>query len=313
MTEKVPVVPPSSTLAETSSLISTHIKEFETIDYIYVVDASRKLLGVFSIKELYRSPPSTKVGVLYKKTPFVTVLPTSEQEEVGYLALKHNIKAIPVVDHANTFLGVIPNDTLISILYKELREDMLYMAGVHRAHLEFDNVLETPLPQTVAHRLPWLFIGLLGGLAAAHIIGYFENTLEENLVLAAFIPLVVYIADAVGTQLEAFTIRDFALFRKLNFGRYFLKQFFAVLVIAIILGVVLTVISSFLYRNINVAVVLGVAVVGAILSALFSGLLVPYVFRKFKFDPANASGPVGTIIQDILSVLIYFAVAAWIL
>ena len=139
---------------------------------------------------------------------------------------------------------------------------------------------------------------------------FFEHTIEKNLILASFIPLVVYIADAVGTQLEAFAIRDFVLFRHLDFTKYFLKQLATVSIVAMILGVSMTAFAIIFYGQTKIALILGIGIICATFSALFSGLFVPYLFRKLKLDPANASGPIRTIIQDILSIIIYFTVAS---
>lgn len=309
LTSRIPIVPVTFTLLETQSYLLSHKGEFDSIDYIYVMDAEGKLAGVFSIKEIYRQPLSGSVSSVYNKSPLVTANIRSHPEEIAYLALKHGIKAVPILDEHGKLLGIIPHDAVNKTLYKELREDILHLAGVSRRHLTIDNILEIPIIQSVRHRLPWLVVGTLGGLAIARIIGQFEQTLSDNLVLAAFIPLVVYIADAVGTQMEAFVIRDFALFRKLDFGRYFIRHFLAVLVIAFLLGVVISVIGFILYQQRDIAFVLGLAVAGSTISALFSGLIVPLLFRKLKLDPANASGPLGTIIQDAISVVIYFFIA----
>src|SRR3990170_77167 len=313
MTNQVPVVALDDTLANTSSFLSRHIKDLEFISYIYVVNDDKKLAGVFSHRDLYLHPRETKVEKICKRSPLITVSPTSDREEAAYTALQNNIKAIPVVDENKIFLGAVISDALLSILHKELREDILQFAGIHKVHVAVDNILEIPLLQAIKHRFPWLLIGLAGGLLAAQIISQFEQTLEKNLLLAAFIPLVVYIADAVGTQLEAFVIRDFALFRQLNFAVYFFKQFLIVLIVAVLLASILTIASTFLYGNLAMAAVLGAAVIGAVISSLLTGLLIPFFFRKLNLDPANASGPIATIIQDILSVLIYLSVATWLL
>ncbi len=210
-------------------------------------------------------------------------------------------------------IGVIPHDGITHIMHKELREDILRLAGVHHDHNTIDNVMEIPIFTTLKHRLPWLLIGTIGGLLIAQIIGKFEDTLRDNIILAAFIPLIVYIADAVGTQLEAFVIRDFALFRKIDFGRYFTRQLIVVLGLAFLLGVIIAATGWLLYQRGDVAVVLGLAVAAATLSSIFSGLLIPYLFRLLAVDPANASGPLGTIIQDSLSVVIYLVIASSVL
>lgn len=310
LTSKVPVVPAVYTLAQAQVYLAENSDQLDTIDYIYVVDAQGKLGGVFSIKEMYQHPPTTPVSQISRKA-LVTARVDTDPEEIGYLALKRGIKAIPIVDEEHKLTGIIPHDTITKILHKELREDILLLAGVHRTNHEvLDNIMEIPLVRAVRHRLPWLIVGTLGGLLIAQIIAQYEETLRDNLVLAAFIPLVVYIADAVGTQLEAFVIRDFALFRKLDFLRYFTRQLVTVLALALLLGISVGLLGVVIYRQAGVAVVLGLAVVGATISACFSGLIVPYLFRLGNVDPANASGPLGTIIQDALSVVIYFAIAA---
>ena len=309
LTSRIPVVPVVFTLLETQSYLLSHKGEFDSIDYIYVTDSESKLVGIFSIREIYRHPLSGSVSSVYTKSPLVTAGIKSHPEEIAYLALKHGIKAVPILDEQGKLLGIIPHDAVNKILYKELREDILHLAGVSRGHIAVDNIMEISVFQSVRHRLPWLVVGTLGGVLIAQIIGQFEQTLSKNLILATFIPLVVYIADAVGTQMEAFVIRDFALFRKLDFGRYFIKHFLAVLVIAFLLGIFTTLIGSIFYREAGVAFVLGLAIAGSTISALFSGLIIPLLFRKMNLDPANASGPLGTIIQDSVSVIIYFFIA----
>ncbi len=243
----------------------------------------------------------------------MTATLSTDPEEIAYLAMKHGIKAVPLVDGDHKLIGVIPHDGITHIIHKELREDILRLAGVHHESGSIDNVMEIPIITVIRHRLPWLIIGTLGGLLIAQIIGRFEGTLRDNIILAAFIPLIVYIADAVGTQLEAFVIRDFALFRKINFRRYFSRQLIVVLGLAVLLGVIIALTGWLLYQRGDVAIVLGLAVAGATLSSIFSGLLIPYLFRLLAVDPANASGPLGTIIQDSLSVVIYLMIASSIL
>jgi magnesium transporter len=305
---RVPVVAPGFSVAQAENYIRRSIKSFDTINYIYVVDEKEKLRGVISIKDLYRLPAKKIIGSLIKKQKIIAVRAEAGREEAANLALQHNIKAVPVLENGK-FIGIIPNDKVLSILHREFHGNILQLAGVHKEHLLYDNVLEIPFLIAIRHRLPWLFIGLLGGIFAAGIIGFFEETLERNLILAAFIPLVVYMADAVGTQLEAFIIRDFAIYKKLDFFRYFFKQFLIVSAISVILGVVLAIVSAILYGDWKISWVLAVAIIGASMSSLITGLVVPFIFRRMKLDPANASGPIATIIQDILSVLIYFLIA----
>lgn len=310
---KVPTCAPNDTLLQVQESLRREVSRLETINYIYVLDEQQHLLGVFSIKELYRQPGTTRVDQIYTQTPLITVHPESHNEEAAYLALEHNIKDVPVVDSDNCFLGVIPNEKILDILHNELRQDQLQAAGVHRSHVAFDNVMTTPVWKSLEHRLPWLVVGLVGGLAIARIVGSFEQTLAKNLILAAFIPLIIYIADAVQTQLEAFTIRDLALFRRLNFAKYFIRQIGIILIMALTMSAIVIMASGLIYGEWRIALILGLALFCATLATLFSGIIIPYIFRRLKQDPANASGPIGTIIQDMLSVTIYFLIASWLL
>jgi magnesium transporter len=157
--------------------------------------------------------------------------------------------------------------------------------------------------------LPWLAAGMLGGILIAKIIGRFEATLSENLILAAFIPLIVYMSDAVGTQMEAFIIRDLATDPGLNFFRYLFRQISIVLIIGLIISAGLFAVSNFFHGDMEISLVLSISMLAAIMSSVITGLCVPFLFSKLSFDPANASGPLATIIQDTLSVFIYFTVA----
>ncbi len=236
----------------------------------------------------------------------------THQEQVALLALRHNLKAIPVVDKESRFLGVVTSDVIMRILDSEAVENILRFGGVyHTAAL--DNVLSDSLSTSIKHRLPWLVLGLFGGLLAAGIIGQFEAILSRHLILAAFIPLIVYMADAVGTQMEAFIIRDIAINPRLNFLRYVVRHTTVVALIGVLLSVLLFAGSLIFYGNVRVSLVVSLALLFAIISSVFTGLIVPYVFEKLRLDPANASGPVATIIQDVVSVLVYFSVATWIL
>jgi len=177
----------------------------------------------------------------------------------------------------------------------------------------YDNVLNIPIFRSIKHRLPWLILGLVGGMLGAGIVNQFEGLLSRYLILASFIPLIVYMADAVGTQMEAFIIRDLAVNPKLKFFAYFWRQASIVVLIGILASALLFLGAEMIFHNFVISLVLGIALFLAILTSLVTGLIVPYLFGKLRLDPANASGPIATIIQDILSVLVYFSVATWLL
>lgn len=310
MTRNVPTSTPDATIDQVKAMLSREGKNVDAMQYVYVLDDSGKLTGMLSMHELFRAKGSTRVGEACTRSHLLWVHPLKHQERAVYKALKHGIKAVPVVDPDRTFLGAIPSDTLLKILYKETHEDLLRRAGFERGHPLFDNVLTLPLWVSLLHRLPWLLIGLLGGLLTAEVVGFFEHTLQQNLVLAAFIPLIVYMSSAAGMQTEALLIRDLAIDRHIPFGKYFVRQSFIVLGIAAACAGTLYGASRFLKYSHDISTVLGIALFAAIVSSVFTGLLVPFLFSRFRADPANASGPIATIIQDLLSLVIYFGVAS---
>ncbi|MBI2023748.1 magnesium transporter [Candidatus Giovannonibacteria bacterium] len=308
METNVPTVDKDETIGAVEDLLLKH-EEFDSINYVYVVDKQRHLKGVISIKELFRQP-KTRVLSEVMTINIITVRPHTHRERVAHTALKHNLKSVPVVDVDDIFLGVVPSDTILSTMYEETSEDILRLAGIQHPGSSIDNIINLPILKSVEHRIPWLFIGLFGGIAAAGIVSFFEDTLKENIILAAFIPLIVYMADAIGTQMEAFIIRDSAINPKFDFGKYFFKQTLVVSFIGVLMSGTLFVYSIITGSGNSIGGVLGIALFLAIISSVFTGLIIPYALSRFKFDPANASGPVATIIQDILSITIYFAIAA---
>lgn len=313
MTKKVPIVSLSSTIREVENTLEKEMESFETINYIYVVDErDGKLKGVLTIKDIFRQPKEKFVKDIMKTEP-ITVRPHTHRERVAYLALKNNLKAIPVVDKDDNFLGVISNDVISSIIHSEASDDFLRMAGIHKYNIVLDNVFDLSIFQSFKHRFPWLFIGLLGGIGMSKIINVFEGTIEKNLILAAYIPLVVYMASAVGEQMRIFIVRDFAVNNKFDFYKYFFRHFCVVFLIGILSSTTLYILNMFLYGNMEVGIVLSLALFMAIISSVFTGLLIPSLFEKIRIDPANASGPIATILQDATSVLIYFSIASMLL
>lgn len=311
LTTNVPTVSEQALVGDIERLLTAQAGVFDSIDYIYVLSSSGELRGVVSVREVFRQKSEVPISEIMSPAA-VTVRPHTDQERVALLALKHSLKAVPVVDKDNYFIGSVLHDVILKTLDKEAVEDILRLGGVYQSRTEFvryDQVLELPIMMSLKHRLPWLLLGLGGGLVAAGIITSFESTLSKNLILASFIPLVVYISDAVGTQMEAFIIRDLAVSPNLRFGRYFIRQLAVIALLGVIISVLLYTVSFILYGQLRLSLILSLSLFIAVLSSLFTGLIIPYLFSRLKQDPANASGPVATIIQDIISVAVYFAVA----
>jgi magnesium transporter len=211
------------------------------------------------------------------------------------------------------FLGIIPSDQIHKILYEEHKEDMLKSVGIITYSTAIDDSLDSSVVQAFIRRVPWIMLGTLGGLLLAGIIGVFENTLKDNLVLAAFIPLVVYVSAAVGAQTQILFIRDLALNGKMSILSYALKQMFTTFLIAVTSGIFITVIVAVFWQTYYLGLIIGLAATASIIFSVLIAMLVPYLLNTYKQDPANGSGPFATIIQDAASVVIYFAIASFLL
>lgn len=308
MTAKIPLTDSDATIADVEKMLFGKTKELETINYIYIVDKSKKLKGVISVKEVFCLPKTTLVSQIMTKD-LVLVRPHTDQEKVALLALQHNLKTIPVVDKENHFLGVVPSDVILNILHNENIEDVLRFAGVGKLKDPAVGIIKAPAVVHFRKRLPWLILGLLGGIAAAFIVGFFEDALRVQLILAAFIPAVVYMADAVGAQTQIIFIRSLALDHNLDLKKYIRREVKVNLALALVLGIIISSISLLWWQSSLLGAILGISIFVTVLTAMAVAIFLPWLFSKIKYDPAIASGPFATVIRDILSLLIYFSIA----
>jgi len=309
MTSKVPVILSGSKIAEARALIEEKANSFESINYLYVVSKTGKLKGVISIKDIFRFNPEVTINEAIS-TKIIKAHPETDQEKVASLALENNIKAIPLVDKNGVLMGALTSNTILSILEQEAREDMLKMSGIIPSRDFRMNSLNVSVLKSVSSRLPWLTIGLLGGILTAKIIGRFEYMLEQNIVFAFFIPLIVYISDAVGTQTQTLIIRDMVVSKNFPILTYSIKQSLICSLIGIACGLVTFAIVLFMWSNARSAIAIGLSTSIAIFSSVIVSLATTYTLFKLKQDPAIGTGPFATIIQDLLSVVIYLSVVS---
>ncbi len=312
LTSAVPIINKETTIAEAEQLLRSQVGNFETINYLYVVSKIGELIGVLSIKELFRLPREGKVGK-YMTTNIVTARSHTRQERVAQLALQHNLKAIPILSKEKILIGVVPSDKILTILNQEHTEDVLRFAGV-RGKIEAEDAADIVLANSpISHiraRLPWLIFGLFGGIVAAIIVHFFEVTLAEQLVLAAFIPAIVYMADAVGSQTEMIFIRALALDHKLKIAAYLKREFLVNLTLGIILALLTFSLSMFWLNSLIISLILSISIFITIGLTIVVGIIMPWAMYSRGYDPAVASGPLATVLRDIGSLFIYLVVAA---
>lgn len=304
MTERVPIVSPDDTIADVRKMLYEKASTFATLSYIYVVDKDGCLIGIFSIRELFRTPENIKVKEIMNPD-VIKARPYTDQEDVALLALKYNLKSVPIVDKNNRFLGVVRSRTILNILHAEHVEDFLKSAGIHGIA---GKTLNAPASKLIKARLTWLIIGLIGGVIAAQVTQFFETPLKEYFVLAAFIPLMVYMADAIGTQTQTLFVRDLVM-KRLDLKKYLLREIKVGLGLATILGILLYIIAALWSHIYYIALILGFSMFLTGFVAIFVPIVIILILDRLGMDPAIGSGPFATIIQDVLTLAIYFAIA----
>ena len=309
LVKNVPTIRQNLTVGEVVNLLLEKARDFQTISYIYVVDQDNKLIGTISVMEVFSLPKDRPVRDFMKRDIF-TIHPHAHQESAAMLAIKHNIKSVPVVDKEGNFLGIVPSDAILSILHEEHVEDALKAGGfTGTTGLMKDLTSSYSNGTYFKKRLPWLIFGLIGGVVAALAIEFFESTLKELLTLAAFVPAIVYMADAVGTQTQTIFIRSLAMDQNLSFKKYMRREILVGFALATVLGAIISAISFIWWQPVSLGVILGFSFFITIMAAIIIAMLLPWFFLKIRIDPAVASGPFATTIRDLASVFIYFGVA----
>ena len=309
----VPKIDLQKTIAQAESFLIKEIKDLEMVEYIFVVDASDKLKGVLSIKELFRTPKDTRIKDIINRD-VVSVHPYTDQEKVALKALQHNLKTIPVVNKSGKLLGAVLPKTILKIMHTEAIEDALIFAGLTDT-IESD-VTKISFYESIKSRMPWLIIGLIGGIISAQIVGVFEDSLRTNVLIAMFLPIVIYMADAVASQTQALLIRNITSNHRLVLKKYLFKELKISLIVGIICSIILSGVGA-IWKidelDIYTGLVLGASLFAAIVLSVLISVAVPLVINKAKKDPTLSSGPFTTIITDILSLGTYFFVTSWLL
>jgi magnesium transporter len=274
-------------------------------DVLCVTDDEDRLLGIVAPDVLLALPDDIAIGEAAQRD-LPRVLPGADQERVASVALHHGLKAVPVVDHAGRLLGVVGTLVLLDTLRREHVEDLHRLAGISRETRQAREAIESPPLRRARHRLPWLLVGLVGSMLATLVVARFEQALASKPAIAFFIPGLVYLADAIGTQSEAVAVRGLSLSHA-GLARLIGSEMRTGLLIGAALSLISFPLIWFVFGDprLAAAVVLALACASAVATTV--GLLLPWLLGRLGRDPAYGSGPVATIIQDVLSLLIYFA------
>lgn len=303
-TTRVPSASPATTAAAARTALVG--RDYETASHI-VVQSDGRFLGVVKLEALLAAPDDTLMGDLTDSAVPI-VAPGVDQEVAALRAVRSEESALVVVDMDGRFAGIIPPQRLLAILLSEHEEDLTRLGGFMKSTQEARTTSTEPVRRRFRHRLPWLLVGLAGALLAADFVGRFESHLRETVMLAFFIPGIVYLADAVGTQTETIVVRGLSV--GVSMRRMVARELLAGLAIGFTLAAIAGPFVWWLWGNASVALAVGIALFAACSTATLAAMLLPWLFSASGRDPAFGSGPLATVIQDLLSILIYFAIAA---
>jgi len=298
------------TVVQTIDEIRRQAENVEKIFSIYVVDNKEQLLGRVALKKLILASSNTKVADLYEEN-IISVPTYMEGEEVAEIMRKYDLEAVPVVNVKNKLVGRITVDDILDLLRDQAEEDIQAMTGFSDDVEESDSVYRLSRA-----RLPWLLIGMVGGLLGAGFIGFFEEGLNAVTALAFFIPLITATGGNVGIQSSTLIVQSLA--NRSVFEDSLTKRLLKVFLVAVLNGLVLALFVMgtvvFLYdKEVKFGLVVSIALFSVVLLASFMGTLTPIILDKLGINPAMASGPFITTANDLMGLAVYFMVATLLL
>ncbi|WP_343753176.1 magnesium transporter [Alkalibacterium iburiense] len=282
--------------------------EAETIYYLYVLDEMGKLVGVLSLRDLLLSPKNEVVeNIMFSQVVAVRV--DEDQEVVARLAQDYDLLAVPVTDYSGVMLGIVTVDDILDVLEEETTEDFNEFAAISKT--EDDRKVATAL-SAAKSRIPWIVVLLFLGMLTGGLIGIFEETLNQVVMLATFIPIMMATAGNVGTQSLAVAVRNLTLEDENESPTFFQtvkNELGAGMIMGTVAAIVMVVVVLVLYRTPVLAFIIAVSMFITVAISTVIGTTIPAIITKFKIDPAVASGPFITTINDSISLVIYFTIA----
>lgn len=303
-TAAVPTAAPTLTVDELRHAL--HGEDFEAAhDVVVLVEGVA--VGLLSLEALLKATPNVTVGEVMQQPP-PTISADADQELAAHSMVDSGSRSLVVADSDGRFVGLIPAKRMLEVLLAEHDSDMArlggYLAGATRAR----GAAQEPVSKRLWHRLPWLLVGVLGAMGSALVVGAFDEQLETNVIVAFFVPAIVYIADAVGTQTETVLIR--ALAAGITTRSMVARELGTGVVMGAVVGMVFFVFVAIGWGDVDVALAVALALLASCSIATLVAMVLPSAFQQIGRDPAFGSGPLATVIQDLLSIAVYFAIVA---
>ena len=281
-------------------------EEMAEIYYVYVVDNEERLKGVLPLQKLITNPSVSKIRHVMKKDP-IAVRDSDSIEEVTETIEKYDLVALPVIDSIGRLVGRITIDDVMDEVREQHERDYQLASGISQDVETSDNIFT----QTAA-RLPWLLIGMIGGLSNSVILGGFEANLATNPKMALFIPLIGGTGGNVGIQSSAIVVQGLAN-NSLKEGEIFpqiMKEGIVSIINASIISLVVFIYNFLMLGDKAITISVSLSLFTVVMFASIFGTVVPLLLDKMKIDPALATGPFITISNDIIRMLIYMFIAS---
>ncbi|MFH1837193.1 MAG: magnesium transporter [Candidatus Omnitrophota bacterium] len=281
----------------------------ENIFHVYVIDESDRLKGKVPIGKLITAPSGTLIkDIMEQDTHFI--LANEDQEKAALIMKKYDLFSLPVVDNKGRLVGRITADDIIDVMDEERGEDISRMTGT----IEEEQGKETTLKAT-QNRLPWLVTCMIGSIITGFVIRMYEITLTETIALVSFIPVITATGGNSGVQASTVVVREIALGHMdiFKIGEEIWRQFKIALGLGVVCGVVLSILTNFWIKDSLIGLIVGLSLFLVVVWSNFVGVVTPLVFKKLNIDPAIASGPLITTLNDVIGVFIYLSIATMIL
>lgn len=288
----------------------------ETIYYAYVLDNEQKLLGAVSFRELFIAQPQKLVKDVMR-TDLDTIPEEMDQEEVSRRFSQLSLQALPVVDKAGQMKGIVTVDDVVDVVKEEATEDIQKLGGVEALEAPY---LQTSLRAMIKKRAGWLTVLFIGEMFTATAMGFYEKQIEQTVILALFIPLIISSGGNSGSQASTLIIRALALgeVEARDWLKVFLRELSSGFFLGLILGAI-GLLRILLWPNrdtlygehyLLIGLSVSVSVFGVVLWGALAGSMLPLFLRRLGFDPASASAPFVATLVDVTGLIIYFTVAS---
>lgn len=286
-----------------------HLKQVarfsETIYYVFITDERRKLAGIMSLRELIVADDDEYIGDIMNER-VVSVLVSDDQEEVAQIMRDYDFLALPVLDYQDHIVGIITADDIMDVIDEEASEDYSRLAGMSETESTSDTAMET-----AKKRLPWLIGLTFMGMITAAMLSVFEDTLAQVVLLSAFIPLISGMAGNTGTQSLAVAVRGISTgeIKESSKVKIAWREIGSGFITGLVCGIVIFIVILMMYQEPTLGLIVCLSLIVSMTVATLIGTIVPLFMDKVGIDPAVASGPFITTANDIISLLIYFALA----